>query len=88
MARTITTYRSGEPRVHTIDDRNEMRLSEAIAKVALHGYTDSVIRRDVGDPLVLVLSDYWPKGEEVATFARTRGKYPGQTIGTARRPEN
>jgi len=85
--RKLTYMRHGEPRTTTLTARNEMRLSDALDRLAVHGLTQTLIYQDIGNPFVLVLQDWWPNGRETAVCIRTRGKYRGQSVGFALRPE-
>jgi len=85
MAIKVSYHRSGERRQMTV--RDEMRLSAALAKVAGYGFTEPSVSQEHldADPLVAIIQDWWPRGDEVAIFIRTRGKWRGQSVGCALR---
>jgi len=60
------------------------RLNDAIALVQKHGFEPCVRSERIdANPLVNILQDWWPKGEEVAKFRLARGKYRGNDAGFA-----
>lgn len=88
--RTLEYMQDGERRKVEVSKRNEMRLSAAMLKAADHGHSDHCVTQSnlEGDPLVVILSHYWPNGTEAADYRRTRGKYPGNSCGFSIRPED
>jgi hypothetical protein len=69
--------------------RRIYRIDAAIAYVAKHGFTEHCLDRDAveANREVTLHQDWWPKGDEVVRFKLAWGKYRGNSIGFATRPE-
>lgn len=61
------------------------KLSAAVKMVANYGHTSLSINQDViaANPVVTIHQDFTKNGKAFATFKRARGKYAGNTCGSA-----
>jgi hypothetical protein len=81
----VTYWRDGQS--FQCDRSREMPVKEALAHVAKYGYTKVRLNSGVleNNRLVIVLSEYMPRGHEYCRLIYSRGKYPGNCAGSVHR---
>lgn len=67
-----------------------MPVSKAIAEAAKYGYCKVWLNSGVleANRMVIMLSDYRPRGDEYVRLIFSRGKYPGNCAGSIYREED
>jgi hypothetical protein len=87
-SKKITYWRDGQS--YQTDKSREMPVSKAIAEAAKYGYCKVWLNSGVleNDRMVIMLSDYRPRGEEYVRLVYSRGRYPGVDCGSIYREED